>query len=164
MNTDHQEQLAHSENSRWHTCAILFWGTFGTKSPAERRYVMRSIFAATVVMVLVVLTFSDRFPPKPIVMKITLLATGALITYIAWELYRYLSQLDELARRMQMEAITWTYLTGFVAAAWIGVLAPFSHFLMHWPYKPSLLTLIPFLYFVLEPVRAVWLYVLSRRY
>jgi len=164
MHTEHQEPLAHSENSRWPTCAMLFWGTFGTKSPAERRYVMRSIFAAAVVMVWVVLTFTDHFPPNPIVMKITLLATGVLITYIAWELYRYLNQLDELARRMQLEAIAWTYLTVFVAAAWLGVLAPFSHFLMHWPFKPSLLTAIPFLYFLLEPVRAVWLYVLSRRY
>ncbi len=96
--------------------------------------------------------------------RLLLIAVACLITYIAWEFRRYLHQLDELARRMQLEAMACTYITGFVIAAWLGVLWPFSHFLVNWPYKPTVLFMIPFLYFLLEPVRAGWLYYLSRHY
>jgi len=104
--------------------------------------------------------------PKIITSTIVFLAAFS-ISYIAWELRRYLTQLDELARRMQLEAIAWTYVTGFVLAAWFGVLltvlALFSHSSSHWPFK-ALLLASPFLYFLLEPIRAGWLYYLSRRY
>jgi len=143
---------------------MLLWGTFGTKTPAERRYVMRSCIAGGAVLAIVLFALAMHFRPRPIMVRIVCIAFGSLITYIAWEFRRYLYQLDELARRMQMEAMACTYITGLVMAAWLAVLWPFSHFLVHWPYKPMLLFLIPFLYFLLEPIRAGWLYYLSRRY
>jgi len=161
MESEYQEQLA---NSQWSTFATLFWGTLGTKTPAERRYKTRTCLAAGVLICWVVFALAVHFRPKPMIFVITDLLWGTVITYIAWELRRYLFTLDELARRMQFEAMAWTYLTGFVLAAWLGVLAPFSHTLMHWPFKQSLLLLSPFFYFLLEPVRAGWLYYLSRRY
>jgi hypothetical protein len=165
MNAEHQEEIRDREPSRWETCAILFWGAFGTKTAAERRYIMRSLFAAAVVAAWVGLAFSRKFPPGHWVMIITLLVVGALMTYIPWEMSQYLRQLDELARRMQLEAIAWTYLTGMVVAGWFGVLLPLGHLLLHWSYpRQYLLLSIPFLYFLLEPVRAGWLYYLSRRY
>lgn len=158
-----QNSLANSE-SKWQTCSILFWGTFGARGPAERRYIVRSCTAAGIVLALVFVSLAMHFHPKPLMARVVMIATGFLVTYIAWEFRRYLYQLDELARRLQMESMACTYLTGFVIAAWLGALWPFSHFLVHWPYKPTILFLIPFLYFLLEPVRAAWLYYLSRRY
>ena len=95
---------------------------------------------------------------------VTALVGGIVITLIALEFRRYLSQIDELARRMQLEAMAWTYLTGFVVAAWLGVAAAFSQTIAHWAFRPAVLLVIPYLFFLLEPVRAGWLYYLSRRY
>jgi hypothetical protein len=50
-----------------------------------------------------------HFRPKPVILSITALVGGIVIPYIALEFRHYLSQLDELARRMQLEAIAWTY-------------------------------------------------------
>lgn len=163
MNPIHESSLANAE-AKWPTRSMLLWGTFGTKSPAERRYIVRSCIAAGAGLAILLFAAAMHFRPRPIMVRVVMLATGSVLTYMAWEFRRYLYQLDELARRMQMEAITCTYLTGFVIAAWLGVLWPFSHFLVHWPYKPTVLFTIPFLYFVLEPIRAGWLYYLSRRY
>jgi hypothetical protein len=161
MKSESEEQCA---DSQWSAFSTLFWGTLGTKTPAERRYKTRTFLAAGSLLCWVLFAFVVHFRPKPMIFVITDLSWGTVITYIAWELRRYLFTLDELARRLQFEAMAWTYLTGFVLAVWLGVLAPFSHTLMNWPFKQSLLLLSPFLYFLLEPVRAGWLYYLSRRY
>jgi hypothetical protein len=164
MNPEYQEPLVNAENPRFSTFATLFWGTLGTKTPAERRYKTRTCLAAALLFCWIVFALVVHFRPKPTIFVITDLLWGTAITYIVWELRRYLYTLDELARRLQFEAMAWTYLTGFVLAVWVGVLAPFSHTLMHWSFKQSLLLLSPFLYVLLEPVRAGWLYYLSRRY
>jgi hypothetical protein len=165
MNSEHEEDLANAENSRWPTSAMLLWGTFGTKSPAERRYLIRVCIAAAVTACwLIPFALAKHFRPAPILGSTTSLGVGVLITYVAWEFRRYLLALDELARRMQLEAMAWTYLTGFVVAAWLGPLALLSHTLAHWPLNARLLLLSSFFYFLLEPVRAGWLYYLSRRY
>ncbi len=165
MNVD-QEHLNAAEGSRWSTCEMLLWGALGTKSSAERRYKTRSALAAAVLLGWLLFAFAIRLSPR-ITGSTTVLLAGCVISYIAWELRRYLTQLDELARRMQLESIALTYLTGFVLAAWFGVfvmlMALFSHTLMQRPFK-GLLLASPFLYFLLEPIRAGWLYYLSRRY
>lgn len=163
MNTEHQEHLANTESSRWPACPMLLWGTFGTKTPAERRYLSRVLKGAAVFVGWVLFAFAAHLP-RPVIGSITSVAVGALVTYIAWELRRYLLVLDELARRMQLEAMAWTYLTGLVVAAWLGALLSFNHTLLHWHIGEMLLLLSPFLYFLLEVVRSWWLYYLSRRY
>jgi hypothetical protein len=105
-----------------------------------------------------------HFRPKPVFLSVTTLVGGIAITFIALEFRHYLSEIDELARRMQLEAMAWTYLTGLVVAAWLGVAGAFSQTIAHWAFKPEVLLMIPYLYFLLEPVRAGWLYYLSRRY
>ena len=104
--------------------------------------------------------------PK-IISATTVLVAGCVISYIAWESRRYLAHLDELGRRMQLEAMAWTYITGFVLAAWFGVLVVFLALFGHLPthgFFKGLLLVSPFFYFLLEPIRAGWLYYLSRRY
>ena len=164
MNAERQPLVSNTEGSHWAVHPSLLWGIFGTKTPAERRVLMRSCYAAAVATGWIVVAFAMHLTNKPVFLPVTALMGGAVMTYIAWEFRRYLLQLDELARRMQFESMAWTYLTGFVLVAWLGVLAPFSKTLMHWPYKPGFLLLSPYLFFLLEPVRGAWLWYVSRRY
>jgi len=157
MNSHDPEQ---TENSRWPSFPMLFFGTFGTKTPAERRLIIRSWLAAAVCIGWVLIAFAIHFRPKPLIGLSIPCVLGVMASYIAWEFRRYLSAIDELARRMQLEAMAWTYLTGFVLAGWLGVLTTLMYSLTRWP----LVLVIPFLYFLLEPVRAGWLYYLSRKY
>jgi len=166
MNVEDQERINNAEGSRWSTRAMLFWTTLGTKTPAERRYKIRGALAAAASLCWFGIAVAVHLRPR-IIVSTTVLLAGFVISYIAWELRRYLTQLDELARRMQLEAIAWTYLTGFVLAAWSGALIMlmdlYSRAFAHSLFK-SLLVASPFFYFLLEPIRAGWLYYLSRRY
>jgi hypothetical protein len=80
-------------------------------------------------------------------------APGLAFLWIAWEWWRYLEQLDELARRMQMEAMAFAYVAGvFVMMALAGLgMAVNVH-------------LSPGLFILMEGVRVWRLLVLARRY
>ena len=76
--------------------------------------------------------------------------------FISWEFKRSLNALDELARRNQLEAIAWTYLTGLTLASAVGgVMLAYDER----PWFPN-----PFWFILLEPIRGLWLYAVSRRY
>ncbi len=66
--------------------------------------------------------------------------------------------LDEQARRIQLEAILWTYITGWVIATVVGGIAV----VYGWEWNP--LWLNPLWYVFLEPVRGCFLYFVARRY
>jgi hypothetical protein len=73
--------------------------------------------------------------------------------YVAWALWKYLAELDEFTRELQYKAIALTYLTGFAAVSFVGLLTDYTH----WPVDP--------LYFLaLEPVRGLYLWLLVRWY
>jgi hypothetical protein len=164
MNLEHRETPIEIETPRWEPCSILLWGTLGTRGPAERRYIVRCYLATVLAAAWLVVAKFAHFRPKPVILSVTTLVGGIVITFIALEFRHYLSEIDELARRMQLEAMAWTYLTGFVVAAWLGVAGALSQTLFHWAFKPEVLLMIPYLFFLLEPVRGGWLYYLSRRY
>jgi hypothetical protein len=149
--------------SQWPKLDMLTWGTVGSKSPAERRFILRSCIGLSIVLLCVVAAVALRrvhVGPLSTAKAIAFLP-GFLIAYVAWEWRRYISSLDELARRMQFEAAAWTYVTGLVAAMWLGALAV----VIGWPHGSKALISVPFFLFVfLEPVRAAYLYLLSRRY
>jgi len=129
------------------------WGTFGTKTPAGRRYHNRSL-AALAVFLFVQFAFG-AWREVPAAGALIALTPGIVFGFIVWELRRYLLSLDELSRRIQMEAITWTYLLGLVAAmAWSGlVMAYGSSWHIH-----------PVWFLMLEPVRGFVLRSVARRY
>ena len=78
---------------------------------------------------------------------------GLCFSYISWEMWRYVNGIDELERRLQMEALAWTYLVAMAAAVALGSLSLF----LRWNVNPGLLLL-------LEPLRAWRLYVIAKRY
>ena len=87
---------------------------------------------------------------------LTAILPGAAFGFIGCEFKRYIDALDELARRIQLEAVAWTYLTGFTAACALGGVM-LAYDLEGWFPNPLWFTL-------LEPVRGLWLYVVARRY
>jgi|SRR5579864_2148248 len=166
MNLQTVDAHSNEERSRWPMGSMLSWGTFATHTPAEHRFCARSTIAAAIVMGWVLLDFATGFRPKPTMMFVTALLPGPALTYIAYEWRRYVLTLDELARLIQFEAAAWTYITGLVLAMWLGGVSV----IVRWPHYPKLL--VPwvlvsatfFLFGLLEPVRCVYLYLLSRRY
>jgi hypothetical protein len=164
MSLEHREIPIEMETPRWEPCSILLWGTLGTRGPAERRYIVSCYLAVVLAAGWLVVAKFAHFRPKPVILSVTTLVGGIVITFIALEFRHYLSEIGELARRMQLEAMAWTYLTGFIGAAWLGVAGALSQTIAHWAFKPELLLMIPYLFCLLEPVRAGWLYYLSRRY
>lgn len=137
--------MTSKEASQWPTCAMLGWGTLG--GPAGRRYSRHCAIALAVMVA--GCAASALFGLK----LVAALAPGAGFLYIAWEFRIYLAALDELARRIQLESIAWTYMSGLVAAILLGGLA----LVFDWKLNPMW-------FVVLEPVRSVWLYRVARRY
>jgi hypothetical protein len=111
--------------SKWPACAKLGYGTFGRRTPAGRRYHTRTAIAliAMVALCLGAAILARDFHHKSLWRVILSLVPGVAYLYIAWELRRYILALDELARRIQPEAIAWTYLTGLGGAALVGGVA-----------------------------------------
>lgn len=154
MDRNPSEESSGSESPRWPTAAILAYGTFGTRSPAGRRYHLRSGLALAAMLVCVVGCAMARSSIPKVIVDLTLsLVPGAAFIYIAWEFRIYLAALDELARRIQLESIAWTYLSGLVLAMLLGGLS----LVYGWGLNIGW-------FIVLEPVRAGWLYFVSRRY
>jgi hypothetical protein len=166
MNLKTADVHSNEERPRWSMGSMLSWGTFGTHTPAERRFIIRSAIAALTVVGWALLDFATGFRPKPAMTFITALLPGPALTYIAYEWRRYVSTLDELARRLQFEAAAWTYITGLVLAMWLGGISV----IVRWPHYPKLLvpwvlvSVTFFLFGLLEPIRCAYLYFLSRRY
>ena len=99
---------------------------------------------------------------------------GLGFTGIALSFRRYLLTLDELARRIQVESIAWTYLTGLALGPLLaGVLAASG---IHANFLRPMLSLsgldasrsdliVPYIYVLfLEQTRTLWLYKVSRKY
>ena len=142
--------LAPNEQSRWPVGAIFGYGTLGSGTPAGRRYHRRSSIALLVLVGWIILASNVR---DSTIRMITPIMPGAVFLYIVYEFRRYLLALDELARRMQMEALAWTYLTGLAVAMVVGGLSTTAGWRIN-----------PMWFVILEPVRALFLYVASRRY
>jgi hypothetical protein len=78
---------------------------------------------------------------------------GLLLAYLGWQRWRYTVALDELARRLYLEAFAITYLFGLALFS----VAVFLEGMAGW-------TVSPLAFLVLEPVRAAVLAWRSRRF
>jgi hypothetical protein len=152
--------MTEDDSSKWPASAMLGYGTFGMRNPAGRRYHIRTAIALVAMLVLaaIVAMAGLRFPNNRLWLLILSLVPGIGFSYIALEFRRYILALDELARRIQLEAILWTYITGWVIATVVGGIAV----VYGWEWNP--LWLNPLWYVFLEPVRGCFLYFVARRY
>jgi hypothetical protein len=162
---------SNDDDDRWPTSALLMWGVFSTRTPAGRRYVQRCSIALAVLILPTLLFLIHHYPHLHYVPRSRWVSQGTpafgyataillpiVFSYIVLEFRKYLLSLDELARRLQIEAMAWTYLTGLVLMALLCALWLFGLG------KVNLAWFCPVWFGLLEPVRAGWLYVLSRRY
>lgn len=145
------ELNAEERKAAWPTRDILLFGSFGSGTPDARRFRSRGLSALGLAVTCgVVLAWLQ--PAAPV--RLPLNALLALpFGYLAWEWWRYITHLDELARRLQVEAMAWTYMIGICAAMALAWLCG----LLNWKFNPAFFVL-------LEPVRAVRLWVLCRRF
>jgi hypothetical protein len=159
---------SNDDDSRWPMSAMLMWGVSSTRTPAGRRYVRRCSIALAILILptLLFLIHHHHYVPRSRWVSHGMLtfghATAILLPivffYIVLEFRKYLLSLDELVFRLQIEAMAWTYLSGLVlmallCAIWLESLG-----------KLDLAWFCPVWFILLEPVRAGWLYFLSRRY
>jgi len=152
MGSDPTETGCGKEETQWPATAIFSWGTLG--GPAARRYHVRCFLALTLMVVSIFALFSFRHALGKTTVDLTAsLLPGAAFLYIVFEFRRYLARLDELARRIQLESIAWTYLSGLGIAMFVGGLG----LVYDWHWNAMWFVL-------LEPVRSIWLFVVSRRY
>lgn len=152
MDSKPPDDPSRNDSSQWPTRPMLAYGTFG--GPDGRRYHSRCGLALAAMVVCILSSVLLRsLVPKGNLDLIAALAPGAAFFYIAWEFRKYLTALDELARRIQLESIAWTYLCGLAVAMLLGGLG------MVYGWRLN-----PLWFIVLEPVRAGWLYFVSRRY
>lgn len=147
---------------------MLMYGVFTTRTPAGQRYFRRCLIAYAILILptLLFLIHHRHYVPRsgwvshgmPTFGHSTAILLPIVCSYIVLEFRRYVLSLDELARRLQVEAMAWTYASGLILAAlllaiWFESLG-----------KVDLAWFCPVWFFLLEPVRACWLYFLCRRY
>jgi hypothetical protein len=148
MNNSHEPSAGGQEWSK----PSLFWsGTFGCRTPAARRFFWRSTIAVAAPLLWWSLRYWTRDTiPHARMDEVLPFALGAGFAYWAVEFRRYLNSLDELERRIQLESIAWTYLTGLVACMFFGGFLGFA--------------VNPAWVIALEPFRGAYLYFGARRF
>lgn len=151
------------ESSQWPIASIIGYGTFGMKTPAGRRYHIRSAIALVTLSIFWPLTFFLWWfdtGPSLLWRAIAGVAPGLAVGYISWEARRYWLSLDELGRRLQLEASAYGYLVAWVASTLLGGLS--FIFIGHpwvWLWCNPL-----WVFVIAETARGVILYYLARRY
>jgi hypothetical protein len=113
---------------------LLLWGTFGSRTPAERRFIIRSVIGIVVALGWTMIGFVTRFRPVPIMIDVEVLLPGLILTYWAWEWRKYVLTLDELSRHILFEAAAWSSVTASVIAFWLAGVAV----IVRWPHYPKL--------------------------
>lgn len=133
---------------------MLLFGTFGSEVPPASQRADR--LSRLGVFVFVVLVAALPFIPglrSEVRASMNVALLGLLFAFLAWQRWSYANGLDELARRLYIEAFAITYLIGLTLFAFFGLL----HSLAGWSVDP-------FVFMVLEPVRAVILVWRTRQF
>jgi hypothetical protein len=114
--------LTEDEGAEWPYASLVFFGFFGTGSPAGRRLAFRTT-AFIVLSVVSILGLSDGFEaffPD----LLWLLGLPGAVLGMWWSYARYLGSLDELSRTIQLKGFAAAYgaamtlLAGSLAIAW----------------------------------------------
>ena len=150
-NNDSAEERAH-----WPYGWLFFTGTFGTNSRAGRSLAIRTTLGVLLVIMGPALADMNVAEAARLI--------GALLVpvgvgVVVWAYVRYLAQLDELHRSIQLEALALSY--GFVmmlAGVWFGLAAAGFAFAQTVPVAWVAFTLL-----LAEPLRGMALVMLARK-
>jgi hypothetical protein len=138
--------------------SIPLYGFFNRQSPEGRRFHRRNCGVVVAFVIATVLwTYLGRHfdwaPLDPVNQILPHFLFGATYSYYAWALWKYVGELDELARSIQLQAIFLTYLTGLAGVSFFSLLRDPADAHMNYVY-----------FIILEFVRAFWLWIIARRY
>lgn len=145
------------EHSSWPYASLLLFGYFGSGTPVGRRLRNRSWAALlTFLGAIVVAPFTGRWAVAHVVVA---LAMPGAVAVIVWAYMRYLGELDELSRLIQLEALAFSYgAVMTVAAIWFGFFETGLQFTPRTTVGTLFVSLL-----TAEPARGVALAVLARR-
>jgi hypothetical protein len=143
-----------ARDAGWPWASILILGTFGLDSPGVRRYQIRTGLAL-LGLVLLFPASAILLPEVSALRWLPPLVAGSLFAFIAYEMWRYISGLDEMSRMLQFQAMSVTYLVGFSVFATAHFFAGASGWSWHVP---------ALAYVGLELVRGLVLAVLVRKF
>jgi hypothetical protein len=93
------------DQAPWPYASLLLFGIFGTDSPEGKRYLRRTTIALLLAGVGARTLHSPAFATRSI--GATAIIGGVFA--ISWAFVRYMSELDELSRRIQLEALAIAY-------------------------------------------------------
>lgn len=103
-----------TNDSAWPYASLLFFGFFGSDTPAGRRLAWRSTVALLVFGVAAVALGGSFAQPVPDIVWV--LAIPGAVLAIGWSYARYLASLDELSRLIQLKACAFSYGAAMVVA------------------------------------------------
>lgn len=164
MNSQTPESQRKEPISRWPISEMLFRGTYGTGTPAEKRLILRGTIIFGVVLGWAFLRTGSHTHPRPVMRAITLFLPAVLCSYYALEKRKYFLSLDELSRRIELEGMAWAYSLGVLAALWAGGIC--YALSLRWPLDAKLLSWEPFFLFAiaLATIKGIYRYFATRRY
>lgn len=132
---------------------LMYGHSFGDASPQSQRAKRRARIALLACLGLFLAASFAPGVPRNVRAVVVSALVGTTLTYSAWESWRYTTGLDELARRLHLEAFAITYLIGLAMFSILRVLQDVAG----WRFSPVV-------FLVLEPVRAAVLTWRSRRF
>lgn len=143
-----------SGSVEWPYSSLLLFGFFGTDTPAGRKLARRTT-AGLVLLIIAGLALGSEREPIPRWVWVT--SVPVAVAGIALAHARYLGQLDELSRLIQLKAFAFAYAVVMVLAMGLSAVVLTRPSMVH----PALLLggLI-----VVEALRGLALVVLARRY
>lgn len=110
-----------SGDSEWSYRSLLFWGFFGRDTPEGRR-MGRETVGWLALLAVAALTAAVGRVPGALGVALPIVVLG-----IGWSYARYVSRLDELSRRIQLDSFAVSYgaamMIGAVLAGW-GLMDP----------------------------------------
>lgn len=110
------------ESPRWPYATMLLCGTMGDRTPASRRFWRSSQIGVLVFLVAVFgAPYLKGLFPDPTRQLVGALLAGAAAYVVVRAFQRYLSELDELGRRIQLEAIAFAFAVLMVVGTAVAV-------------------------------------------
>jgi hypothetical protein len=100
-----------SDRAEWPFSSMLLIGTFGhSHTPASRRYHLEAAIAVAILLVgaLIANALAPALGIRPMLFRGILAST--VFVFLGAALWRYVGSLDELSRRLQLEAMAISYI------------------------------------------------------
>lgn len=153
-NTTRPSSESDVAGSNWPWGSMFWFGTLSSGSAATRIYHRRAYGALGLLVLAVAIGIAmDTFVGTGTSRWLAGIGTPLAFAYISWSFYRYVHELDELAQRLQFEAVLIAFLFVVLGGIVLFSVSMFTGWVAH-----------PVWVLLAEPVRGVGLIVAARRY